>query len=85
MINYKDELIIEQELGPDVLEKLSEFLELKEEGPISDYILEFCEVNSYRIEEVGEIISKSKLLKGIIKQDCYHHKIFRPKIKIEEL
>ena len=85
ILNFKDEYSVPFTVSDEVvLEQLKEHLMLKVEGSLTDYILDFCERNSYRIEEVAEIIKNDKVLKGIIKQDCIFHGIFENPNKIED-
>jgi hypothetical protein len=78
MINYGDEYYIELSDSDidKVLIEIREYLSKKSEGSMLEYILDFCDYKSYRIEEIGEIINNDKELKILLKQDCYHNKTF---------
>jgi len=80
MINYKDshtENLIPPEEEYQVAVALREYLSKKSIGSLSEYILDFCKLNSYNIEAVAEIIEKDKIFKSILKEDCIFHKIFK--------
>ena len=85
MINYKDESVIEfsQEQEQEILMEMILFLERKLEGSIIDYILEYCEVNEYRVEEVADLIKSNKMIRDILEQDCVFHGILENKNKLQ--
>ena len=89
MINYNAEIenteTFDESDFPRIQEELRLYLCKKESGSLSEYILDFCEVYSYRVEEVAEVIQQDKELKSLLRQDCEHHGIFRTdKPKMEE-
>jgi len=77
MINYEDEYYEEfpEEKSEIILNELIDFINNKGEGSISDYILDFCETNNYRVEEIAYIIAENKTFKNILKQDCLYRGI----------
>jgi len=79
MLNYKDEIYTEfnEEDFDRIQEELRNYLGKKQPGSLLSYILDFCDVYSYRIEDVAEVISTSKELKELIRMDCIFHKILR--------
>jgi len=79
MLNYKDEInvpFLEDDFSR-VSNELREYLSKKQEGSLVEYILDFCDYNSYRIEDVAEVISLDKELKTLLEYDCIHNKIFQ--------
>lgn len=85
MINYKDECVIDfKDPEEVVLKQLKAHLELKTEGSLSDYILDFCDLNNYRVEEVAALIKSDKELKTLLKQDCIFRGIFKNPNKVEK-
>ncbi len=87
MINYRDELVKEftEEESTQIMLDLIDYIELKKEGSISDYILDFCNLYEYRIEEIAYLIKDHSIFKNILKQDCIFHGIFRNKKKIDKI
>jgi hypothetical protein len=79
MINYKDEITEDftEEDFEEIQSLLVNYLSKKKQGSLTEYILDFCEYYSYRIEDIAEIISRDKELKTLLKDDCVHYKIFR--------
>lgn len=79
MVNYKDEVYIsfEESDQEEILINMLKYIDKKDEGSIVEYILDFCEANEYKIEEIADIIKDNKILKNILEQDCIHHKMFR--------
>jgi hypothetical protein len=79
MLNYKDEHYDDFN-GVDtekIMAELIEFINNKGEGSIAEYILDYCETNNYRIEEIAYLVAENKTFKNILKQDCIHHGIFK--------
>ena len=80
MINYKDELSKSfTEDNQTILLELLDHIGKKQEGSIMDYVLDFCEVNSYHIEDVAELIKNNKNIRMFFKEDCIFNGIIRPK------
>jgi len=69
----KDELIL----------KLIDHIENRTEGSILEYILDFCEKYSYRIEDIGLLVKENKTFKEIIKQDCIYNNYFKTTNKMD--
>jgi hypothetical protein len=85
ILNFKDEHFIDFDIPDEqVLANLKEHLNLKIEGSIVDYILDYCDTTGYRVEEVAELVKKDKVLKNILKQDCIFHGIFENPNKLDE-
>ena len=78
MLNYHDELPVEfEEDNQTILMKLLDHIGKKQEGSLSDYILDFCDENSYKIEEVAFLIKDNKYIRGLLKEDCIFHGILK--------
>lgn len=90
MINYKDESAeLFREPDDIIILRLIEHINKKQEGSMSDYILDFCEENNYHIEDVADLIKNNKNIRSLLKQDCIYHGILKnekdiPYQKIEE-
>ena len=88
MINYKDEAPEEFKYDDQtVLLQLIEHIELKQEGSMSDYILDFCGKYNYHIEDVADLVKNNSTIKALLKQDCIFRGILTtktPKVQIEE-
>ena len=80
MIQYDDTptyVLIKEEDIPNIANALRDFLYFANDGALTDYILEFCSINNYRIEEIGDIIRKNSNFKHILQMDCEVVGIFR--------
>ncbi len=79
MLNYRDDYFVEfdESKSEEILDTLIEFINSKKEGSIVEYVLEFCENNQYRVEEIAFLISENKTFKNIIRHDCLYRGIIR--------
>lgn len=79
MLNYKDDHFVEfdESKSEEILDDLIKFINNKKEGSIVEYVLEFCEDNQYRVEEIAFLISDNKTFKNIIRHDCIFRGIIR--------
>lgn len=70
---------MEEKLPKDFNEVLEGIHTLKNEKDMTwmDAILEFCEENNYRIEDVGFMLSENKNFKKILESDFVKHRHLR--------
>lgn len=84
-MQYRDEHSVPfDESDEIILTRLKEHLDLKTEGSLVDYILDFCDLNEYRVEEVAELVKQDKELRVLLKQDCVFHGIFKNPNKLKD-
>lgn len=86
MLNYRDEITVDfKEDDVTILIQLLDHIGKKTEGSISEYIIDFCDEHSYRIEEVANLIKKNKNIKRLLKEDCIAHRIIRSKSETDRI
>ena len=82
MSDYKFKNFTDDE-KEDLILKIIDHVESRQDGSILEYIIDFCNQYDYRLEDIGYLIKENKTFKEILKQDCLYHSFFKNKNKME--
>jgi len=77
-MHFRDEISVPfKDDDTTVLMQLLDHIGKKDEGSLTDYIIDFCDTYSYHIEDVAGLIKDNKNIRRLLKEDCINHKMLR--------